>query len=822
MTSVAIDEGSIQSNFFIDDFNLDELQLEVSYDDESVETVAVGESMVSDDDFDKLSEPGAHTIEIVYEDVTTSLDMRLVETDLDIELLSIYEQGVSEGDIDGTYQEWRDSIKGEDGREVEFREDANRIQWRYTDEESWRTLVDFGTEDGESHELTLMHGHERYAFDVKEGTPLEEVVVDYAYLFEDYVHKDRHDAFFFNEDGSAYEEDTMPDEPLTLEVTFEAKVFTVFMHNANDALMETMDIAYGEDMTLPQYTKDNLNGIWYLDQERKSAMDIEKMPNQDLDLYLNFEETPVLDKVPEDDIELTVWTAFGDDNATLIDQMMADFPYDNITLQQLSQGGYDGLRQATMNAIESGSTPDLVLGYPDQLLDYENAGALVPLDPYMKHSDFGVDTSDFITGMDDESFSLPFTRTTELIAYNKDYFEAQGYDLEAMGHLHWSDLEAMNDDMVGTGPDQCHKLISMDSNINLFENSVNQWNGSYKDETGQITMDNPAVNGMLDYFQDLMNKDLLTFPSEWDESYGSGPFTDGDVCMTQGSTAGVRYNLTDDFEVGFLPVIQKEDGERSSILQGPDMGIMDDTSHEERMAAWLVMRHLTNSENSAFFSMNSGTMPVRKSAFDDDDYKAFMAIADQPHDDLTPDEKDDYPFAQAANIAESQLEAYHESPASYGRISSEKFSREIERMIDQIYSKDKTVEEAMNSFDKAVNPWGDLSHIEQVHKKLRIDETILSDDIDLPLVFDEHPDVTIDWESSDEKYLDSNGKVTPPEYGDGSVAVTLEATLDDGDDTMTKSFDLTILDPADEENKRLLQEARDRLVLAFQRDNVTS
>ncbi|MFW6298737.1 MAG: extracellular solute-binding protein [Bacillota bacterium] len=422
-------------------------------------------------------------------------------------------------------------------------------------------------------------------------------------------------------------------------------------------------------------------------------------------------EVNIPDEVPEEDIEITMWTAYGDDNTNIINDIMEDFPHDNIELEMLSQGGYDGLRQATMQSVVSGNTPDLVLGYPDHFVEYLTGDALVPLQDYLGHDDFGVDEDDFVEGFMEENqqyedgnqYSMPFSKSTEMIVYNKDKFEAQGYDLEDRDFLNWSDLEEMSDDMIGSGDNQCEKLYNADSPDNLFINSSNQWDAPYTNIEGEILVDNDDTLDMLNYFDGLMEDDILALPIEWDEEYGSTPFVDGEVCMSQGSTAGVNYNLSDDFEVGVLPGIQKEDGEQSVIQQGPNIAMMSDTSDEERLAAWLIIEYLTNTENSAEFAMRSGYMPVRNSSFETDEYEEFMTLAEKDQSDLTPDEEDDYPYALASKVARDQSDIYAYEPAFTGDVSSAKARNEAGSVMERIYADTDNVEDAL---DRMLNQLG--------------------------------------------------------------------------------------------------------------------
>jgi multiple sugar transport system substrate-binding protein len=108
--------------------------------------------------------------------------------------------------------------------------------------------------------------------------------------------------------------------------------------------------------------------------------------------------------------------------------------YPQVTITQLSQGGYQGLRESTVQGIVAGVTPNIIMGYPDDFVGYLNGRALIPLDEYINHPIHGIDLTDFVQGFLDENrqyadglqYSLPFAKSTEMVVYNKDFFDAQG------------------------------------------------------------------------------------------------------------------------------------------------------------------------------------------------------------------------------------------------------------------------------------------------------------------------------------------------------------------------------------------------------------
>ena len=417
----------------------------------------------------------------------------------------------------------------------------------------------------------------------------------------------------------------------------------------------------------------------------------------------NGEETAVNipDSVPEEEIVVDMDHAFGDDNQALIDQAMEDFPYDNITLNQVSRGGYEGLREATMHAMVSGTTPDIIMGYPDHFVGYLTGQAMVPLQDYMEHEEFGIDEDDFVDSFMEENqqyqdgnqYSLPFAKSTEMIVYNRDVFENHGISMDDRDFVYWSDVEAWSDDLLN----DCGKVFNMDSPDNQFIIGSAQWGAPYTTDEGEVLLDNDTTRDMLNYFSGLIDDDILAYPQHWDDNFGSQPFKDGEVCMTQGSTGGARYNIPEPgtFEAGFMPSIQYEDGDYAAIQQGPNIGIMSNNTEEERLAAWLIIKHLLNPENTAEFSMATGYMPVRDSSFELDFFSDFLSIVDQDFADLDPDEQDQYAFAQAVDVGQQQFDIMSFEPAFTGDVSSAAVRLRVGQALESIHAGTRDVDESI-------------------------------------------------------------------------------------------------------------------------------
>jgi multiple sugar transport system substrate-binding protein len=414
--------------------------------------------------------------------------------------------------------------------------------------------------------------------------------------------------------------------------------------------------------------------------------------------------------IPEDfadqDVSITFWHTYGQGKSDLLDAMIADFEvlYPNVTVDSKSQGNYTDLLSKTRTAIgqSAGEKPDVVVGYPDHFAEYMDLGGIIPLDKFIEHETYGVDLTDYQDSYvaenqqyaEDGMYSMPYSKSTEMMVYNKTKFDALGITFEENEVITWEYLETIADTVMGEGENQCEFLINYDSSANLFINSSRQWGAGYTNSDGEVLIDNAETRAMLTYYQGLFNDGILALPMEWEQNYGSQNFLLGDVCMTVGSTAGISYNNpadrlepADQFEIGILPIPQFEGKTNSAMQQGPNIAILESADDYERLASWLLIKHLTNEENTADWAIDTGYLPVTKSGYNSDVFQDFLSGQDL-----------DYLVeANSANAAYAQITYNNYDPAfaGIGKISSAKVREEAGYLMEAIYAETKTIDQAI-------------------------------------------------------------------------------------------------------------------------------
>jgi multiple sugar transport system substrate-binding protein len=356
----------------------------------------------------------------------------------------------------------------------------------------------------------------------------------------------------------------------------------------------------------------------------------------------------VLDELPDEQITVTFWHVYGQGKNALLLEYIEEFEamYPNITIEDLSQSSYDDLRNKTGLAISSGIAPTMVVGYPDHVAGYLNSQAVIPLDDFIYDETWGVleadgvtvGLGDFIDSYVDENrqyqggymYSIPYSKSTEMMVFNKTLFEANGITVPTDRAISFEELETYAETMVGSGANQCEYLINYDSSANLFINNVRMWDGGYTNIAGEILVENANTISMLNTMKGYFENKTVALPIAWNQQYGSTNFLAGDACMTVGSTAGISYNVPTDgsFEIGVAPIPQWDEDHKAATQQGPNIAILKNSSDAERLAAWLFTKYITDTEQTAKWSMDTGYLPVRYSAFESDYYQFFLGIND--------------------------------------------------------------------------------------------------------------------------------------------------------------------------------------------------
>lgn len=385
------------------------------------------------------------------------------------------------------------------------------------------------------------------------------------------------------------------------------------------------------------------------------------------------------------DVTITFYHTMGSNLSDVLNLYIEEFNklYPNIHIASEQVGSYDDVRNQISTEITVGGQPNIAYCYPDHVALYNLAGAVATLDNLIdstisvKRADGTEETlglteeqkADFIEGYYNEGkqfgdglmYTMPFSKSTEVLYYNKTFFEANNLTVPTT----WEEMETLCAKIKQLDPNSIP--LGYDSEGNWFITMCEQYGSDYTSATGDhYLFDNETNRAFVKTFREWYQKGYLTTQKLYG-AYTSGLFTAETGVksyMSIGSSAGATHQrpTADEtgkypFEVGIVTIPQVNPEQPKVISQGPSVCIFKKDNAQEVVASWLFVKYLiTSVEFQAEFSMASGYVPVLKSVAQNETYKNFLANADGGK----------YISALSAKICLQQEKAYYTSPAFNG------------------------------------------------------------------------------------------------------------------------------------------------------------
>ncbi len=420
-------------------------------------------------------------------------------------------------------------------------------------------------------------------------------------------------------------------------------------------------------------------------------------------------------------ITITFYSTMGQDLKKVFDEgAVADFNtlFPNITIEHTSVGSYDDVRDQIATEISVGNAPNLAYCYPDHVALYNGANAVATLDDLINDTTykdkngnllFGLseaEKSDFIQGFWDEGksfgdgkmYTLPFSKSTEILYYNKTVFDELDLDVPTT----WDEMEQVCDTLKKAYPDSTP--LGYDSDANWFITMCEQMGIPYTDASaetleGKFLFNNDQAKGFLADIADWSTKGWVTTQGKYG-NYTSGLFistTTTRSFMTIGSSAGASHQVPKKgsdgqypFDVGVAPIPQANVNNKKVISQGPDICIFKNKDPNKVLASWLFLKFITTDVASqGEFGIASGYLPVIKSVAENPAYQQHMQ--GEGNDSLT---------AMAAKLCNDMAEYYFTSDAFEG---SSDARDQVGNALTAVVNNTKTIDQALkDAFDECI------------------------------------------------------------------------------------------------------------------------
>jgi sn-glycerol 3-phosphate transport system substrate-binding protein len=326
--------------------------------------------------------------------------------------------------------------------------------------------------------------------------------------------------------------------------------------------------------------------------------------------------------------EIVYWGFSGDLGKTE-DKLVAMWheSQSDVKVDRQVQGSYEETAQKLTAALAANNAPDMVLLSDVWWFKFYRAKVLKVLDDLAAAAK--IDSTDFVQSLwnegvrKDHQYWIPFARSTPLFYYNADMLAAAG--LPDRGPKTWDEFMEWAPKLVKKEGD----TLKVAAFAGLAAASYSAWvfqcvnwafGGSYSTPELKMTLLDDATIEATQFYSDMVNKQkVASTPKDVQKD-----FINGLTATAMLSTGGLTGILRDaQFKVGtaFIP----EEKQFGCCTGGSGLAILTSTSDEKSTAAAKYIAYATGNEGGAFWSQNSGYMPVRTSTAESDSYKKFFA-----------------------------------------------------------------------------------------------------------------------------------------------------------------------------------------------------
>ncbi|WNL38527.1 ABC transporter substrate-binding protein [Halomonas sp. PAMB 3232] len=332
-------------------------------------------------------------------------------------------------------------------------------------------------------------------------------------------------------------------------------------------------------------------------------------------------------------VDLTMYypVSVGGALTDVIDELVEEFEdeHPEIDVEAIYAGNYDDTRVRAMSAIEAGDTPELSVMFSIDLFELIEQNAIVAFDDLVETDEERAWLDGFYPGLmengqlDGKTYGIPFQRSTIVLFWNKDAFEAAGLDPDTPPQ-NWDEMAEMAATVREASGDQWGVMVpSTGYPYWMFQAFAYQNGHRLMNEAGtEVYFDDPAAIEALEYWVSLAEDGVMPGGTiEWGTLRQN--FLEQSTAMmwhTTGNLSAVKSDADFDFGVAMLPAKTQ----RGSPTGGGNFYIFADTSDEEQRAAMTFIRWMTAPERAADWSIETGYMGVSPAAFETEALRDYV------------------------------------------------------------------------------------------------------------------------------------------------------------------------------------------------------
>ncbi|MBO8139271.1 MAG: ABC transporter substrate-binding protein [Thermosipho sp. (in: Bacteria)] len=332
--------------------------------------------------------------------------------------------------------------------------------------------------------------------------------------------------------------------------------------------------------------------------------------------------------------KVVFWHAMGGGHGKTLEQIVQNFndTHQDIEVEAVYVGNYGALSQKLLAGAQAGELPTISQAYSNWTAKLIQSGVVQSLNEFLNDSKIGLTKEEWEDVFrplrencmwGDTVYAVPFNKSLYVLYYNADLFSLYGLDVpKSINELYYN-AKVLTEDIDGDGKVDQYGL-GFRTTVDFFNILLTLRGGSIlRFENGKwvSNIDSPETREVLSFVKKMIDDGIAYYQG----GYMDGPFGQQKIAMfieTIASKPYVNKSTAGKFTWAWAPVpVWKT---RKVPFAGTDIIMFASASEDEKKAAWEFMKYLVSPEVTAFWSINTGYIPVRKSALETNIWKEYV------------------------------------------------------------------------------------------------------------------------------------------------------------------------------------------------------
>lgn len=340
------------------------------------------------------------------------------------------------------------------------------------------------------------------------------------------------------------------------------------------------------------------------------------------------------------ELEFYYPVAVGGPITKIVDKFVTGFEQQNpdIRIKAIYSGSYQDSVAKALTAQKGGNPPQVAVLLSTDMFTLIDQDAIVPMDSFVKTDadrkwlDSFYDAFMQNSRTNGKTWGIPFQRSTIVMYYNKDLFKKAGLNPDHAPGT-WDELVADAKKLTVRSSDGQTSQWGLEIPSGgafaywLFQALTTPNKAILMNSAGnEVYLNKPGVVEALQFWHDLAYKDKVMPTGTIDWGTTPQDFLVGKTAImwtTTGNLTNVRKNAKFDFGVAPMPKA-RADGQGGSPTGGGNFYIFKDATPEQQQAAFKFAQWMTNPDNAAQWSIDTGYVAVTKPAWETAEMKAYV------------------------------------------------------------------------------------------------------------------------------------------------------------------------------------------------------